>query len=529
MASVMPRVTTKTVVKRTRDEALEHVKTTLHEGGNPLTKQEVSFIRTSCHILGIDSSNMVKAIVKGAKDKGKKQPRKVLEHLQSQLRELAERVEKHKRPTPNPAASTRAGDAMGAPARSLGNLLGCAEALREATKGQYSKGIKAAIKAMENAKLDFKTTIDRVAEASKWKEGTIEDWTNKGELACANLIEKAEEVLKEAEMREEAEAKVRIMEGQCEELADLAAQAGKQVPAEAEVEVLEELEEEIDQRKEMLGDLGRALRETIPEELKDRMEEAMKDSVVIATKGRRYMDHVKTRLDFSKDSESGSSKAAAGAAPGGWQTAAEELGEVFEEESESEDEAEEATGVTSGDLLDFMRGCGHMQANDSGWPVFDGRYASYPRFRKEWRAYRETYHSAVNNDLAARALRDKCLKGDALQMVSHLDDLREMWETLDTCYERPEKYMEEALRPIVDFRRYKVADRAAVREFYSLLRAAIKGAKGIGRIGLLINDQTIPRITSKMLYTDWKEWATKRPDWMQQDVATTFERFVERK
>ncbi len=90
------------MVKRTRDEALEHVKTALHEGGNPLTKQEVSFIRTSCHILGIDSGNTVKAIVRGAKEKGKKQPRKVLEHLQSQLRELAERVEKHKRPTPNP-------------------------------------------------------------------------------------------------------------------------------------------------------------------------------------------------------------------------------------------------------------------------------------------------------------------------------------------------------------------------------------------------------------------------------------------
>ncbi len=55
----------------------------------------------------------MKAIVKGAKEKGKKQPRKVLEHLQSQLRELAERVEKHKRPTPNPAASTRAVDGWG--------------------------------------------------------------------------------------------------------------------------------------------------------------------------------------------------------------------------------------------------------------------------------------------------------------------------------------------------------------------------------------------------------------------------------
>ncbi len=242
---------------------------------------------------------------------------------------------------------------------------------------------------------------------------------------------------------------------------------------------------------------------------------------------------MRTCLDFSKDSESGSSKAAAGAAPGGWQTAAEELGEVFvegsESEDESEDEAERAAGVAPGDLLDFMRGFGHMQANDSGWPVFDGWYASYPRFKKEWRAYRETYHPAVNNDLAARALRDKCLKGDALQMVSHLNDLREMWETLNTCYERPEKYMEDALRPIVDFWRYKIADSAAAREFYSLLRAAIKGAKGIGRIGLLIKDQTIPKIMGKMPYADWKEWATRRPDWMQQDVATIFERFVERK
>ncbi len=109
------------------------------------------------------------------------------------------------------------------------------------------------------------------------------------------------------------------------------------------------------------------MRETIPEELKDRMEEAMKESVVMATKGRQYVDHVKTRLDFgSKDSELSSSKAAAGAVPGGWQTAAEELGEVFEEEGGSEDEAEGAHGISSGDLLDFMRGFGHMQANNSG-------------------------------------------------------------------------------------------------------------------------------------------------------------------
>jgi hypothetical protein len=131
----------------------------------------------------------------------------------------------------------------------------------------------------------------------------------------------------------------------------------------------------------------------------------------------------------------------------------------------------------------------------------------------------------VNDDLVAKTLGENCMKGDALRMVSHLDDLQEIWDTLDTCYERPEKYMEEALQPIMEFRRYKTADSSAVREFYSLLRAAIKGAKGIGRLDLLIDDQTVPKIMSKMPYTDWKERATKRPEW----ILESFERFVERK
>ncbi len=79
----------------------------------------------------------------------------------------------------------------------------------------------------------------------------------------------------------------------------------------------------------------------------------------------------------------------------------------------------------------------------------------------------------------------------------------------------------------MEFKKYRATDSSAVREFYSLLRAAIKGAKGIGRLGLLVNDQTIPRIMGKMPYTDWKEWATRRPKWMREDLGSTFEEFVE--
>ncbi len=51
-------------------------------------------------------------------------------------------------------------------------------------------------------------------------------------------------------------------------------------------------------------------------------------------------------------------------------------------------------------------------------------------------------------------------------MIGHLDDLVEIWETLDTCFERPEKYVAEALKPIVEFRRYKGYNNTAMREFY---------------------------------------------------------------
>jgi hypothetical protein len=105
----------------------------------------------------------------------------------------------------------------------------------------------------------------------------------------------------------------------------------------------------------------------------------------------------------------------------------------------------------------LLRRWGQLRANDSGWPVFYGRYASYPRFKKDWVVYRETYHSIVNDDLAAKTLREKCVKVDAHNMIGHLEDLREIWNMLDTCYERPKKYMEEALKLILEFRRYRLS------------------------------------------------------------------------
>jgi hypothetical protein len=110
---------------------------------------------------------------------------------------------------------------------------------------------------------------------------------------------------------------------------------------------LEELEEDMDHREGMVEALGQALKDAVPECLKARVEEAMKESIAVAAKGRRYVDHMRARLDFSKDSESSGSRADTGPAPGGWRTAAEELGEELEEDLE--EEADEG-GRAAGDL-----------------------------------------------------------------------------------------------------------------------------------------------------------------------------------
>ncbi len=127
----------------------------------------------------------------------------------------------------------------------------------------------------------------------------------------------------------------------------------------------------------------------------------------------------------------------------------------------------------------------------------------YPRFRKEWWAYRQTYHGHVRDKLVCRSLKEKSLASNVRLMVNDIDDLREAWDTLNTCFDRPDKYISEALDPVIKFRAYKAFDSGAIREFYSLLRAAMMGARKASLLGRLINDQTLPGILARMPPTDW--------------------------
>jgi hypothetical protein len=159
-------------------------------------------------------------------------------------------------------------------------------------------------------------------------------------------------------------------------------------------------------------------------------------------------------------------------------------------------------GEAGSELMTLMQGLMGAQANDSGWPTFSGKYVEYPQFRKKWWAYRQTYHGHVRDELVCRSLKERSLASNVRLLVNDIDDMQEAWNILDTCFNQPEKYISEALDPVVKFRSYKAFDNRVIREFYSLLRAAMMGARKAGMLNRLINDQTLPGILAKMPPSD---------------------------
>ncbi len=131
---------------------------------NPLSAAEIDFMQTICLILGIESEEMIDVIGKKAVERGRGQVRKVMTAIMSLLDDLGARVKAHKRATPTPPMSTWTYDDMDAPGCSLAHLQACAKSLRDTMVGGFSRGIKMAKIALENAMEDFWTTVVRTGE-----------------------------------------------------------------------------------------------------------------------------------------------------------------------------------------------------------------------------------------------------------------------------------------------------------------------------------------------------------------------------
>jgi hypothetical protein len=137
----------------------------------------------------------------------------------------------------------------------------------------------------------------------------------------------------------------------------------------------------MEHKKGNVASLGQSLKETIPVEFKERAQQAIQDSVKIAEEGKCWLGHLQARLEFrSADSEAGSYKG-----PIGLGAAADPRRQLLGGAPEGRKRTGEDSMSATDGLVALLRGWGQLKANDSVWPTFDGRYANYPRSRRNGR------------------------------------------------------------------------------------------------------------------------------------------------
>ncbi len=81
----------------------------------------------------------------------------------------------------------------------------------------------------------------------------------------------------------------------------------------------------------------------------------------------------------------------------------------------------------------------------------------------------------------------------------------------------------------IKFKKYKLFNNMAVRDFYSLLRPIILGAKSAGLLNVLINSRTLSIIMGKMPAMDWKQQAMDQACVDAEGLQGAFENFMEQK
>jgi hypothetical protein len=79
--------------------------------------------------------------------------------------------------------------------------------------------------------------------------------------------------------------------------------------------------------------------------------------------------------------------------------------------------------LEAGDLMTMLWGLRGEQANDAGWQRFSSKYVTYPRFRKEWWAYRRPTSQMSGT---GHTLKEKCLTPGTKSMVGDMEDLGEV-------------------------------------------------------------------------------------------------------
>jgi light-regulated signal transduction histidine kinase (bacteriophytochrome) len=128
-------------------------------------------------------------------------------------------------------------------------------------------------------------------------QAVLNEWREKGRAVCGGVLEEAKVALEKVEAREAEEVRVRLIETTLDELVVLASKVVGRTK-DKERDMLIELGEEIEYKRNNVASLARMLKGNIQEELGERAQRALDESVKTAQTGQQKLDAIRARLKF---------------------------------------------------------------------------------------------------------------------------------------------------------------------------------------------------------------------------------------
>ncbi len=71
---------------------------------------------------------------------------------------------------------------------------------------------------------------------------------------------------------------------------------------------------------------------------------------------------------------------------------------------------------------------------NSGYPYFDGTLKDYPKFRRRWHTFQDTYHKATPHRELVNLFRENCLEKKVADRLRSAETMAGCWRVLDPFY-----------------------------------------------------------------------------------------------
>ena len=163
---------------------------------------------------------------------------------------------------------------------------------------------------------------------------------------------------------------------------------------------------------------------------------------------------------------------------------------------------------------------------NSRYPYFDGTLKDYPKFRRRWHTFQDTYHKATPQRKLVNLFRENCLEKKVADRLRCEETMAGCWRVLDPFYSRPTQYAQDLMSEITATRKIQYSEYERLFEYYALIRGNITEARKANLEETLLTQANIALMEHPLPMREIEEWRSRQAKYAPRYHAEAFVEFV---